>query len=1004
MVRKLLSVAAGLLFFIGLSAQNHTLTLQLQDAATGEAVGFATVSVTPTKGQAKYTLSGSDGKVTLEKVRTGTYTLKAELMGYKPYVKELEVKADVSLGVVKMEQDLEVLEAASVSAVGNPVIIKKDTVEYNASSFKISDDNMLVDLLKKLPGIEVAEDGTITSNGETIKKITIDGKTFFLDDPQLASSNLPAKLIEKVKVIKKKSEQAEFTGIDDGNDETIIDLTVQKGMMNGVFGNLTAGGGHDIPSPNNSLNDWRFTANGMVGRFTEGSQLSVILNANNANAIGFGNFSGNMMGAMMGGMMGRGGFGGGSILGSFGSGSGITTSWMGGANASMDLLDKKMEFAANYTYNGSNTSNIQDSYKETYRADGSTIINQTDSDSGQSTYGHRVGVRIDHKFSDNTSLMIQPQFSFGGGNYLQRSIFDTWNNEKTEANLSNGGFSNNSGVNRNLQTNGRALLRQRLGMPGRTLSLNVDWNVSNNKMDGYNQSLTNTYVDGVLGQDLVNQRIDQFTKQRSIGARLVYTEPLGNYFYLEGSYQVNWSHSSTEKKVYNSDAPFDYYTTYPMVLQDLYMVYKSANETYDPTYSNSVVTRNLNQNIGVAFMYQNGNTRAQLGASAIPTNQYNLTNGKEYNPGTIWNFAPRAMLFHDFSENANVRLFYNGRSGQPSTTQLNPVLDNSNPLSLALGNPYLEPYFTHNLRTELEYSNRASFFTARLNLGGGMNQHPITSANWYDATSRQYSFPINGKNTFNTNASLMINAPIAKSGFTLSNTTNLTYSSTSSYIGATSLDMTPYFMEDGNFNYEKFHQNYFVDHPEQWTRDFQLNDTRMLNVTENLRATYRSDNVEVILGGRTTVRKPWYTVQSAVATTWNNAVSGSFTWTVGQSGWELKTDANYRWYVGYTTNQPSELVWNASVSKQILKKQATIALRAYDILGQARAQNVAVTDNYYQETHNNTLGRYILLSFTWRFGTFGGNRRGGGFRPGAGGPPMGGFGGYGGGGFGGRRG
>jgi hypothetical protein len=598
MVRKLLSVAAGLLFFIGLGAQNHTLTLQLQDAATGEAVGFATVSVTPAKGQAKYTLSGSDGKATLEKVRTGTYTLKAELMGYKPYVKELEVKADANLGVVKMEQDLEVLDAASVSAVGNPIIVKKDTVEYNASSFKISDDNMLVDLLKKLPGIEVAEDGTITSQGETIKKITIDGKTFFLDDPQLASSNLPAKLIEKVKVIKKKSEQAEFTGIDDGNDETIIDLTVQKGMMNGVFGNLTAGGGHDIPSQNNSLNDWRFTGNGMVGRFTEGSQLSLILNANNANAIGFGNFSGNMMGAMMGGMMGRGGFGGGTGFG----GSGITTSWMGGANAAMDLLDKKMEFAANYTYNGSNNSNIQDSYKETYRADGSSIINQTNSDNTQNTYGHRVGMRIDHKFSENTSLMIQPQFSFGGGRYLQRSIFDTWNNEMTDANLSNNGFSNNSGVNKNLQANGRALLRQRLGMPGRTLSLNVDWNITNNRMDGYNQSLTNTYVGGETGTDLVNQRIDQVTKQQSLGARLVYTEPLGNYFYLEGSYQVNWSNSSTEKKVYNSDVPFDYYMTLPMVMGDIFMNYKSAGETYDPTYSNSVVTRNLNQNIGMAFM------------------------------------------------------------------------------------------------------------------------------------------------------------------------------------------------------------------------------------------------------------------------------------------------------------------------------------------------------------------------------------------------------------------
>ena len=240
MVRKMLTALVGLLVAWGLNAQSYKISLQLQDASTGEAVGFATVSVTPSKGgQAKYAISGSDGKAVLEKVRPGTYNLKAELMGYKPFEKELELRADANLGIIKMEQDQEVLDAASVSAVGNPIIIKKDTVEYNASSFKISDDNMLEDLLKKLPGVEVNEDGSITANGETITKITIDGKTFFLDDPQLASKNIPAKLIEKVKVVKKKSEQAEFTGIDDGEDETVIDLSVQKGMMDGVFGNLS---------------------------------------------------------------------------------------------------------------------------------------------------------------------------------------------------------------------------------------------------------------------------------------------------------------------------------------------------------------------------------------------------------------------------------------------------------------------------------------------------------------------------------------------------------------------------------------------------------------------------------------------------------------------------------------------------------------------------------------------------------------------------------------------
>ena len=184
----MITAVAAFLAAVTVNAQNYKISLQLQDAATGEPVGFATVSITPEKGQSqgqpKYTLTDHEGHATLEKVRQGNYTLKAELMGYKTYEHALRViNTSLDLGVIKLEQDRQVLDAASVSAVGNPVVIKKDTVEYNASSFKISDDNMLVDLLKKLPGIEVSEDGTITSNGETISKITIGGKTFFLDDP-----------------------------------------------------------------------------------------------------------------------------------------------------------------------------------------------------------------------------------------------------------------------------------------------------------------------------------------------------------------------------------------------------------------------------------------------------------------------------------------------------------------------------------------------------------------------------------------------------------------------------------------------------------------------------------------------------------------------------------------------------------------------------------------------------------------------------------------------------
>ena len=1004
MVRKLLLALAGLLISLALSAQSYKVTLQLQDASTGEAVGFATVSMTPAKGQAKYTLSGSDGKATIEKVRAGVYTLKAELMGYKAYEKEIDLKADANLGIIKMEQDQEVLDAASVSAVGNPIIIKKDTIEYNASSFKISDDNMLEDLLKKLPGVEVSEDGSITVNGETITKITIAGKTFFLDDPQLASKNLPAKMIEKVKVVKKKSEQAEFTGIDDGNEETIIDLSVQKGMMNGVFGNVSAGGGHDLPSSSktNVPNDWRYQGNLMVGKFTESTQLSLIAGGNNTNNRGFTDLAGNMMGGMMGGMgmmgrMGGGGFGG------FGGSNGLTTSWNAGVNGNWDLFDNKMQLGANYMYNGSIVDVKENTYKETYRDNGSTLISDTDGLSSRFTNGHRFGVRLDHKFSDNTSILFQPQFNFGNGDYIQQTLFDT-DTKDAEGNIkkTNSGFTNNTGVNSNWTASGMLLLRQRLGMPGRTISLNVNYNLSKNFMDGYNQSLTNTVFDEngnaiASAAQLVNQRVEQSSKQQSIGARLVYTEPLGGYFYLEGSYNINYSNSETNKLVYNSGAYTWGANAFTLGMTEA-LPYTTAGEQKDDTYTNNIINRNFNQNIGLAFMFQKDQSRAQLGISAVPTKTYNLTNGKEYT-SQVWNFAPRAMVFYDFNDHSNVRLFYNGRSSQPSTSQLMPVMDNSNPLSMSLGNPYLTPYFSHNLRNEWELSDPQTFFTLRVNVQGGMTQNPITTAAWYDNDGRQYSFPVNGHNTYNGSLRLSLNAPIAKSSFSISNTANASYSKSGSYVGKSDLDMSSY-LKDDNFDYELFHKDYFEGSSALWDKNFLDNTTRSLSVSERFQVTYRSDYLEVQASASTRMSKPWYTVQESTAATWNNQVRGSISWTLGSSGVELSTNANYRWYEGYTTTQEPQLVWNAKISTPLFNRQATLSLNAYDILDQAKNLQVAITDNYYQETRNNTLGRYIMLTFTWRFGTFGGGQNRRRMGPGGfGGPPM-----MGGGGFGGGRG
>lgn len=448
-LKKFITFVAGVMsaFSLAFAQGGGTVTLSLTDSSTGEAVGFATVSITKpgnTKPY-KYALSDDKGKTVFDKVAAGKYVLKAELLGYKPLTKDIEVKGKLDLGALKMDPDKQVLDAASVSAAGNPIVIKKDTIEYNASSFKTTENDVLEDLLKKLPGVEVSEDGTVTANGQTISKITIDGKTFFLDDPQLASKNIPAKIIDKVKVVEKKSEQAEFTGIDDGNDETIIDLSIQKGMMNGLFGNVMAGAGHDVRKQvsgselSSGNGDWRYQGAGFLGRFTDKNQLSVVINGNNTNNRGFNDLAGSMMQGMRGGGggMGRGSRG-------WGPGNGITTSWMGGLNGNTSLFDGKMDLGGNYLYNNNETYVEEESRKITYLDDHNLIYNNKGSNTTNSD-GHRFGVRLEHKFSENTSILFQPQVSFGNGDFNEVSEFSTLTERNGVASRTNEGFTSNTG-------------------------------------------------------------------------------------------------------------------------------------------------------------------------------------------------------------------------------------------------------------------------------------------------------------------------------------------------------------------------------------------------------------------------------------------------------------------------------------------------------------------------------------------------------------------------------
>ena len=944
-IKRIIAIAAGFLICAGVYAQNK-ITAVLLDSSNGDAVPFATVSLT--KDGAKkpdyYNLSNDNGVITISKVRHGSYTLRAELLGYKAYVKAIKVEGDLNLGEIKMDPDRQMLDAASVSAVGNPIVVKKDTLEYNANSFKTTENDMLEDLLKKLPGVEVSEDGSITVNGEAISKITIDGKTFFLDDPQLASKNIPAKLINKLKVINKKSEQAEFTGIDDGEEEKVIDLDIKPGMMKGAFGNIMAGGGRDIPADNSLSPDWRYQGAAFIGSFTKKRQLSLLLNGNNTNNRGFNDLSGSMMGGMR-----SGGMGGGQ--GGWGGNNGITTSYMAGANGAWTLLDGNMDLGSNYLFSHTGKDVIENSEKTTYVNDDYNLTDRSEGTSTTKTNGHRIGVRIDHKFSENTSILFEPRINFGGGNYTQHN--QTWRYadslSKSSPDLLTNSDNLQSGDNKNVTTSGFLLFRQRLGIPGRTMTVMSRYSFSNNDLNSYNLSQT----DALGSVSKIDQSIKSNQKSSSLMGRITYTEPLGNNLYVEANYRYSWSRSTSEKDTWDN------------ILNEKSYI-----------YSNEILNESNNQEIGVNMMYQKDKSRAQLGFAALPTRTYNSTT--RYNSLTgewkpmeykdfRWNFSPRVMLWWEFSESANARLFYRGNSSQPSTRQLMPVPDNSDPLNVSFGNPELTPYFSHNLRGDIRYNNKKNFTAFNINFNGGYVQNPVTSLTWYD-NGAAYTMPFNGPDNMNAGVNGFANIPIAKSNFSISNFARVNWSKSSSYVGE-NIDMSTYttggdyyaFMDELNANWKK--DAWFDEH-------ITVNTIRSLGITERFRLTYRSDNLELTASGRTRINKSWYTIRDSKTTTFNNQVRLTANWTWDAPGITVKADGNYNWYNGYSTRQPDEYVLNAEIQKLLFQKKMTLALKGYDILGQAKNLTVTDASNYHNEVVNNTLGRYIILSLTYRFGTF----------------------------------
>ena len=966
---RILALTAAFLLALPLHAQNrHKLTINLTDATSGEPVGFATVSLTRVNGApgvANYALSNSEGKVVLEKVKTGKYKMKVEMMGYKESTREITVEKDADLGTIKMEQDIQEIDAAGITAQVEPIVIKGDTIEYNAAAYKTTENDVLEDLLKKLPGVEVSEDGTVKVNGETVRKITIEGKTFFLNDPQVATKNIPAKLIRKIKAIEKKSEQAEFSGIDDGERETVIDVSFQPGMARGLLANVSGAIGHDLPTPQKTSlveadgGDYRYLGNVFAGKFTKKEQLSLILNTNNTNNNG----ASDRIGVMAVGL------GGGGMGGGQGGGGGINSTFTGGVNGAWTLDGGKMDIGGNYMLNTSSRESLQSSKRISY-LDNRNLLNDNKSESTNSTVGHRFGMRMDHRFSENTSILFEPEINFGKSSNRSRSSFQTDTDYGDRTVSSSEGFSARTSGGDSFGTSGSFLLRQRIGIPGRTFSFRARYQFQNSTSDGYNQSQTRSFDTKdptVYSDSLVNQRFHSNGKSAELSGRLTYTEPLGGGFYAAGEYEVRWNRRASVRDTWNS-GPFDR-ETFPAN-----PVFNPSGEAHDITYSNNIINTHITHRIGANLSYQKDQIRAQIGLVLTPTTTKNETTRRgelsSYN-STVVNWSPQMNMTYNFSRSSHLRLNYNGNSSQPDVSQLMPVPDNSNPMRISFGNPYLLPSFRHNVTADLRLMNREKFSSLTVRLNGNLAQNPTVSALWYADNGAQYSMPVNGGIQPSINFNAMFNLPVGQSRkFWISNTTTGSWSSHFSYIG-NGIPTERYYNE-GEFDYETFHRDYKdIDS----APDFERNGTRTAGFSENLRLTWRGENLELIAGGGTRFNKSWYDIaRNTVSPTWNNNFSGSANYTFQEIGLTLDTRLNYRWYNGYTTQMPSEVIWNAQITKILFQRKGSLSLCAYDIMGQDKSISVRDQSNSHSESVSNTLGRFILLRFTYRFNHFPGGR------------------------------
>ena len=1067
MKRTLLYLGMILLCPLMMMAQKVTVSGLVMDGTNNEALPGANVVLLQSKDstQASGALSGIDGKFTLPAVKPGGYILRISFVGYLSQYKSLTLgknSKNVNLGTFTLQENSRVLNEAEVVAKLAQVEMKADTFVYNAEAFRLPEGSVLEELVKKLPGAEVDDEGNIKINGKSVSKIMMEGKEFFQNDTKMAMKNLPTKMIKKLKAYERKSDYSRITGIDDGEEETVLDLTVQKGMKEGWVSNVdlsygTPTGTSTIEGMNTSnatIPADLYSLKLNVNRFLDHSQFTVIASRNNINDASFP--------------------GGGRGWGGWGGGGGITTSSMVGVNFAWengkpDYSAGLIKLGGNVRYSARNSVSDSQSNTEMFLTDTQSTFSNNKNHSKNNNYNLNANFRFEWMPDSLTNILFRPNFSFSKSNNYGESSSVTFNSSPYEAGLvdpleeynklidqgtgqSEKVVNHNErysfGDSKNTQTDAELQVNRQLYKPGRNITLNVGGEYQTSESNSYSRSMVK-YFQSTARQPLTatyQNTLAPSTTYRYQG-RLSYSEPLLTGGNLQVSYQLQRRFQDRDRTMLTQSTLADdiqkalteygqltnitAYNLYTgqVELQDGSIHNLSEygidlyNLTKDKENSQYATDKEWNHNASLMYRYtakfdNQQELRFNAGVSYQPQNTH-----MDYKKGiidttivrTTQNWAPRIDIRWKISNTSQLRLRYNGRMSQPSMTDLIETVDSSDPLNISTGNAGLKSSWTDNFSVFYNGNNTEAQRGWAANIQGNINRRSISSCTIYDnLTGARYTRPMNIDGKWNIGTWVMFNTAIDKKKmWNLSTNTNIDYSHDVGYISSNIDDTARGFLTSLNGGVD---MDRLFSYAER-TNLLQQSVTKTLNLRETLRLNVRGDlgatgSYEVGVNGSTAYRHDRNSIQrNSNLDTWSFNYGGNVVLTMPW-GMSLSTDISEQCRRGYedASMNTNELIWNAQLSQSFLKdKAATISVQWYDILRERSNISRSISATMRTNTWTNAVNSYVMVHFIYRLNLLGNkqaraNNPGGwgGGRGNWGGGERGGFGGGGFGGGGGR--